>query len=101
VDVRLVDLGPQFVQIADDGGFRHVETVAEAHGARFACPCGCGVTIFVCIADRGVPEKFGQGLRWAATGKDYSDLTLTPSIQILRPGCGWHGFITNGEVRNA
>lgn len=29
------------------------------------------------------------------TGSDYSDLTLTPSILL---GCGWHGFITSGEV---
>ena len=32
-----------------------------------------------------------------------ADTSLTPSILRVpdKGGCGWHGFITNGEVRTA
>ncbi|WP_445818652.1 DUF6527 family protein [Bradyrhizobium sp. WU425] len=33
---------------------------------------------------------------------DEQSPTLSPSINCNGPGgCGWHGFITNGEVTNA
>lgn len=31
-------------------------------------------------------------------GDTFDILTLTPSILRIKPSCGWHGFITNGEV---
>jgi hypothetical protein len=40
---------------------------------------------------------------WTRTGEDFETLTLTPSIHSdpAKGGCGWHGFITNGEVLGA
>jgi hypothetical protein len=34
---------------------------------------------------------------WRRTGDTFDTLTLTPSILRIG-GCGWHGFVTNGEV---
>jgi hypothetical protein len=95
--MRLTELSPQFVCIDDGGVFRHVATAAEAHGIRFRCPNACGIDVFVCFEGRGVPPQYGAGLRWEATGDGYEDLTLRPSIHIVKP-CGWHGYVTNGEV---
>jgi hypothetical protein len=39
--------------------------------------------------------------RWTVSGTGLADLTLAPSIHLSGPGCGWHGFVTAGEVRNA
>ena len=48
--------------------------------------------------DRGVPDEAKPGpARWPASGTGVTDLTLTPSIQLLG-GCNWHGFITAGVV---
>jgi hypothetical protein len=63
----------------------------------------------------GGPSLYPEGHNWKVRGHrtvvevdeetteqegppDYSfeRLTLTPSI--LRKDCGWHGFITNGEI---
>lgn len=40
---------------------------------------------------------------WQRTGETFDTLTLTPSIHSVadKGGCGWHGFITNGEVTGA
>ncbi len=41
-----------------------------------------------------------QHAHWQRTGETFDTLTLTPSIHSRKEkgGCGWHGFITNGEV---
>lgn len=84
---------------------------AEAQGIHFLCPLcfaknggpigthACDVT----FTDRGVPDdlgsqnKEGKPVRWTVSGTTFEHLTTTPSI-LLEDGCGWHGFITNGEV---
>jgi len=104
--VRLVDLEPQFIRREVREGGREfyipVDGLNEANGLMFLCP-GCfqakgarpGVHSVLCYKPQIPSEvKPGPG-RWPMTGSDYSDLTLTPSILL---GCGWHGFITNGEV---
>lgn len=104
------------------GGFdvdvmEYVDSLAEAHGLWFDCPkCFIanggpvgthGVRIF--FAGRGVPDhgtngdvlggnEAGQPVRWNVSGTGYHDLTTTPSILLQGGGCGWHGFITNGEI---
>jgi len=45
-------------------------------------------------------DSEGKTVRWNALGSGFDDLTLTPSIYV-KVGCGWHGFVTNGEVTNA
>ena len=69
---------------------------------RFACPRGkgeCTVPLF--------PQTTSKGATWRWNG-DRENPTLTPSINCLAfnpenpaelyGGCGWHGFITNGEI---
>lgn len=62
----------------------------------FVCPRGrqCGVGI-----RNGAFSGGGQiRKRWGFNG-DCDRPTLTPSINCeLQGGCGWHGFITNGEM---
>jgi hypothetical protein len=70
----------------------NVETLAEAHGVKFTCPCGGGHGIIVWFADRDVPTDATPLYRWKATGTSLADLTLTPSVNA---SC-WHGFVTNG-----
>ena len=90
----------------------YVDSLSEAQGIWFLCP-KCYVdrgnssvgthSVSVAFADRNVlPNQGSQGdagpSRWTVvSGTDFSDLTLTPSI-LLRSGCGWHGYITNGQA---
>jgi hypothetical protein len=96
--MRLTDLNPTMID-------NHVE---------FDCPMGHPHRICIPITRSG-------GYGWAATGDFPDSLTLTPSIlaynafpndDTLVDGgdaaaydaaslCGWHGFITNGEMKNA
>lgn len=88
-----------------------IDSFGEAQGIWFLCPkcflanggakgthC-CDVT----FADRGaLPEQGSHGdngepTRWTVSGSNYEDLTTLPSI-LIKGGCGWHGYITNGEV---
>lgn len=101
--MKLRDLNPQL-----DG------TVAAGH-LTFNCPAGHAHTIRVPVSTSG-----GSGA-WKAIGAFPDSLTLTPSVMshngaptddTLSDGqhseeyaaaakCGWHGFVTDGEVTNA
>lgn len=37
---------------------------------------------------------------WHRTGETLETITLAPSIMML-DGCKWHGFVENGELKNA
>lgn len=54
----------------------------------FKCP-GCGEPLSV--------TNFGEP-HWNI---DFETLTATPSIRHKRDGigCGWHGYLTNGELK--
>lgn len=101
--MRLSELEPQFLKVQDSGHFPHAETVAEAHGIHFVCPkCG-DHSVGVWFADRPVPAELRPRPRWRASGSGYEDLTLAPSINLVDDdghtvACGWHGFVTNGEI---
>lgn len=87
--------------------------MAEAQGISFLCPkCFAenkgprGTHSVICWSrSRGVPEDATPGPgRWKLDGTSFDDLTLNAdppstarSVQ-LTGGCGWHGFITNGEA---
>ena len=90
----------------------HGFSFEEAQGISFLCPrCfvknngkagthTCHVTFkgrYV-GASQGIGDGKGGFPRWKAQGSGFEDLTLTPSVQIVG-GCGWHGYITDGEVR--
>jgi hypothetical protein len=104
----------------------HVGSLADAQGLWFLCPkCyaenihklpagapdieGAGIGIHqVQVTFEGRDVKDVQGshgtngspTRWNVSGTGYNDLTTTPSI-LVGPTCGWHGYITNGEIVNA
>jgi hypothetical protein len=62
----------------------------------------CGIRGYVAFAnplDGGPPHISLGEPTWQRTGDTFETLTLSPSILRTRPyGCGWHGFITDGEV---
>jgi len=105
--VKLIDLEPQFLAVEDEKVSRHVDTFAEADGIMFVCPkCftekgeRAGVHSVICWftnRPRVLPERNPKPGRWPASGTGYADLTLTSSV-LLTSGCGWHGYVTNGEV---
>lgn len=70
------------------------------------CDCPCGNRdethqLYVPFAnplDGGPSMQTGTRNGWQRIGETFETLTLTPSILRIAPSCGWHGFITNGEV---
>lgn len=64
----------------------------EQRGLHFWCPCGCGELLGVRVA--GPPAWTWDGNR--------EKPTVSPSILHTTPGgCGWHGFLRNGEFTSA
>lgn len=95
--MRLTDLEGRLVAHTSTG-FRDVDSLAEAQGVTFLCPCGEGHSVGVWFRDRGVPDDATPGPgRWVVdpSSHDLATLTLTPSIALR---C-WHGFVTRGEAR--
>jgi hypothetical protein len=114
---HLADLEARFYrwEKRDDGRIFHVpvETIAEAQGVRFLCPkCFAenggpiGTHSVVCWSrSRGVPDEATPAPgRWTLDGTGIDDLTLNgdpPGAArsvLLTAGCGWHGFVTNGDA---
>lgn len=124
--VQLIDLDPAFYRVVEPGRWQRVEHIDEAQGLRFLCPkCylanrgAIGTHSVICWSrSRGVAdtETPGPG-RWKIEGTAFHDLTLNAdlpsgarSIDLTvrkprtaedgpwTPSCGWHGFVTNGEV---
>jgi hypothetical protein len=60
----------------------------------FICPCGCGSVAGIKVAGEH---------KWEWNG-DFDKPTCTPSILINAhrdpPGCGWHGYLTDGVFRS-
>lgn len=103
--MKLIDLNPIWV---GTGGEGITETKTgkpvprrERVAIEFDCPCGCGRP--VCIPflnpDDGGKSVY-QNYGWQREGTTFETLTLTPSI-LRSGGCGWHGFVTKGEIVNA
>lgn len=103
--MRLVDLNSVFLSAGGAGVTRDGEPVPERRGVgvQFDCPCGCDSPCFVPFSnpiDGGPPHDEPRG--WKRTGDTLETLTLEPSILRSKPfGCGWHGWIRNGEIVNA
>ena len=61
----------------------------------FDCPCGCGARL-------GVKLKPKNPDGWEYNGAEFHGVTIRPSVLHLTPGgCGWYGYITDGEAREA
>lgn len=126
--MKLTDLHPQFMRAGGEGisqpsarpctrcngsgcadchqTGKEYEPAPERHGVSLLCDCPCGKCdehhqLHVPFAN---PIDGGPGLHgekgWQRTGDTFETLTLKPSILRSRAlgGCGWHGYITNGEV---
>lgn len=70
----------------DEGG-------GHARRITYICPRGqlCGVPV--------LPHRLPNGAGWSFDG-NVDQPTLSPSVNCVG-GCGWHGFITAGRMRNA
>jgi hypothetical protein len=72
----------------------------------FDCPCGCavgtGFAFTPALDGSAVSEARRPHTR--ISGSTIEDLTLSPSLLIYANadhGCkGWHGFLTNGELKS-
>lgn len=107
--MKLVDLDPSWVGSGGEGvtqkdpasGEQVPVPRREGVGICFSCPCGCDSPCFVPLRNPldGGPAHGDERHTWERTGETFETLTLTPSI--LRHGCGWHGWVTNGEIKTA
>ncbi len=109
--MKLAELDAKFLKRNADDSMTYITDLAEADGIIFLCPkCfhekgnNIGVHSVICwfvgkVAD-DVDPKPG---RWNPSGSGLDDLTFVPpgavSVLLTSPeGCGWHGFIRNGEA---
>lgn len=113
--MRLRDLEAALIRrdARDDGVYHvQVETLAEADGILFLCPkCFAenggrvGTHMVICWFEGKVPDDAVPGPgRWTPTGAGLDDLTFVPGQRItavsvlLTGGCGWHGFVRDGDA---
>jgi hypothetical protein len=121
--LRLTDLDAEFVGDVKEKSMRRQDSIVGAQGIMFQCPlCAVGKEAgeeeingkrrrFFRGAHYGLcffrnpqgtspipAELYPEIARWEMTGTSLEDLTLQPSILFSPPGCGWHGFITNGNI---
>lgn len=80
-----------------------------AHGVMFLCPLcyaknggPTGTHSVICWFEGRVPDSASpKPGRWHPAGTGLADLTFVPpgavSVQLLG-GCGWHGFVRNGDA---
>lgn len=73
----------------EPGQFKLILTPGDR---RFVFGCPRGRTCAVALR----PDTLPNGASWEWNGNEQSP-TLTPSINCVG-GCGWHGFVTNGEM---
>lgn len=105
--MRLIELDPAWVGHGGEGvtdANGNPIPRREGVGVAFDCPCGCGSPLFVPFAnplDGGPP--YDKRCLWNRTGETFETLTLAPSILRSKEkgGCGWHGFVRNGEILKA
>lgn len=92
---------------------KEVQLIAEADCIDFLCPV-CFTKnngpigthlVMVSFAGCDIPDgcgsvdSTGKPSRWNIIGgSTFEDLSLNPSILLSGNGCGWHGYITAGEV---
>ncbi len=101
--MKLIDLNPVFLStggsgVSDSAG--NPIPITYGVGIAFDCPCGNYEEDHRCYVPFSNP--IGPGLHmnvrgWKRSGDTLETLTLTPSV-FRCDGCGWHGFITNGQV---
>jgi hypothetical protein len=103
--MKLIDLRPRWVGAGGAGISNADGSPVPARmgvGISFDCPCGmCNTRTYLDFENPmdGGPPHADRPL-WRREGIGFLTLSVTPSILRSRDkgGCGWHGYITNGEV---
>lgn len=111
--MKLTDLEPKFLTIEDEKTVRTHDIFEDAQGIAFLCP-KCFIEnggsigthqVWCWFRHKDVPDEYNpKPGRWTPQGSSYDDLTFIPGDPpmacsvLLTSGCGWHGFVTNGEV---
>lgn len=108
--MKLRDLEPHFLTIESERVDKYTDDISKADGIIFLCPkCfaanggSVGTHSIICwFTGRNIPPEKSPGPgRWNAQGTGYDDLTFVGPGAVsvlLTGGCGWHGFIRNGEA---
>lgn len=108
--MRLRDLNGELLVYIDEQHFRTDATsVAEAHGVMFLCPLcfrtnngPIGTHRVLCWFVGCVPDTVSpKPGRWNPSGTNLDDLTFVGPGAVsvlLTSGCGWHGFVKNGDA---
>jgi len=108
--MKLIDLNPRFLNSGGPGVSRknaagdwEEAPLITGVGVALDCPCGvCGDELYVpfSVALDGTPRSEGSHPGWEREGDTFEILTLKPSVLRIQStgNCGWHGFITNGDV---
>lgn len=100
--MKLTDLEPRWSLDADiwvHGELEH-DANRKGMGLTFLCPHCRKQRLGVFFANPvdGKPPTDDAALLWTrSAGDDFSNLSITPSIDCSASG-HWHGFITNGAV---
>lgn len=101
--MRLTDLNPGWVGHGGEGTSNAdgspIPYRAQV-GIAFDCPCGCDSRCYIGFKNPpdGGPPCDVRDVNWQRQGDTFETITLSPSIQRIG-GCGWHGWIQNGEVK--
>jgi hypothetical protein len=105
--MKLIELEPRWVNAGGDGirdAAGQPVPARQGIGLTFTCPC-CQWRHYVPFANPldGGPAHDPSRPVWDREGETFDRLTLRPSILSSKEkgGCGWHGYITGGEVTNA
>lgn len=101
--MKLIDKNPRWLDNGGEGvtdADNNPVPVRERIGITFDCPCGCDQPIAITFSnpDDGKGPIYLGHPAWERSGDTFESLTLTPSI-LRVGGCEWHGWITNGEIR--
>ncbi|SRR6266851_2826294 len=110
--MRLTVLQAEFLGDARPDGHRRLDSIDGAQGIFFLCPKCWAANGDSAIVTHGIIVWFAnprnappvpkdcvpKPARWTMAGTSLQDLTLTPSILLTGEGCGWHGFVTNGDA---
>jgi len=92
--MKLIELDPRWTIAESD---------RQGQGLHFLCPkCRnhfLGVWFQNPLDGKSPYIRAGAGSSswWTRTGDSFETLSITPSILVVA-GCGWHGYITNGQI---